>query len=147
MEESWSKRAHRIFRELRFRKRSFSFPASLRLTRFTDSLMTPKILLEIAREHARRGATMLRDETGLYRLRLDGQADLLGILIPQSLYYSRRKIEWETTYNLCDGSVWAKENIKVINQIDHIQAFNDPSEWAKKLDELLRDYVEQEPAA
>lgn len=103
--------------------------------------MTPKMMIEIAREHARRGARFLRDDRGIPRLRIDFQTDLLGALIPQSLYYSIEKIESFTTYEICDGGIWTREELEVINQIDHIQAFNDESMWVKKLDKLLRRYT------
>ena len=103
--------------------------------------MTPKILLEIAREHARRGAKMRRDKKGLYRYRIGPHADLLGILIPQSLYWSTRGIESFSTYELCDGSIFTKESLETIIKIDHIQAFNDQKQWGKKLDQLLREVV------
>lgn len=100
--------------------------------------MTSKILLEIAREHARRGAKMQRNKKGLYRYRIGPHTDLLGILIPQSIYYAVPKIEWETTYGLCDGNVWPKEALWVINRIDHIQAFFDQDLWVPEIDKLLQ---------
>lgn len=102
--------------------------------------MSPKMMIEIAREHARRGAVFLRDEYGIPRFRVGPRTDLLGALIPQSLYYSTPKIESSTTYELCDN-IWTREQLEVANQIDHIQAIYDESQWVKKLDKLLRRYT------
>lgn len=103
--------------------------------------MTPQMMIEIAREHARRSAVFLRDEHGIPRFRVGSRTDLLGALIPQSLYWSTPKIESSTTYELCDGGIWTRDELEVVNRIDHIQAIYDPSQWVKKLDRLLRRYT------
>lgn len=105
--------------------------------------MTPQMMLEIVLEHARRGAIFLRDDRGIPAFRVGPDTDLLGQLIPLSLYYSTPKIESMNTYGLCDGGVWTRDELEVINRIDHVQTFRDEDEWADALQELLDEYVER----
>lgn len=101
--------------------------------------MTPQMMLEIALEHARRGATLLRDEWGIPAFRVGSDTELLGALIPLSIYHSTPKIESLNTYELCDGRIWTNEELEVLNRIDHVQAFYPSDKWAKKLERLLRE--------
>lgn len=101
--------------------------------------MTPKMMIEIARAHARRSPVFLRDKNGIPRFRMGHKTDLLGSLIPQSLYYSIPKIDSMNTYELCD-KVWTREQLEIVNRIDHIQSIYEPCEWVKRLDKLLKKY-------
>ncbi len=103
--------------------------------------MTPQMMIEIALCHAKNGATFLRDKAGIPRFRIGPKTDLLGFLIPQSLYYSIPNIESMTTHELCDGRIWSRDELVVINKIDHIQAFNHENLWVKKLEQLLAEYT------
>jgi len=100
------------------------------------------MMLEIAREHARRGAKFLRDENGVPRFRVGSETDLLGALIPQSLYWATPKVESSTTYELCDSGIWTRDELEIINRIDRVQACHDEASWPTKLQELLEEYDE-----
>lgn len=102
--------------------------------------MTPQMMLEIALCQARRSPKFLRDEWGIPRFRVGSQTDLLGALIPLSLYYRTPKIESMNTYELCDAGIWTREELDVIIRIDHIQACYDAELWVEKIQELIDEY-------
>lgn len=102
--------------------------------------MTPKMMLEIALCHAKRGAKFLRDDSGRPRFRIGSKTDLLGAFIPLSIYYETDRIESMTTYDLCDGKILTREQLEIVNRLDHIQACHPEAKWARKIQELLDEY-------
>jgi len=103
--------------------------------------MTPEMMLQIALGHVRRGGRFVRDAYGRPAYREGAETDLLGALIPQSLYYSIEGIESMTTYELCGAGVWTREELEVIKSLDRIQAhYEDEGEW----EELIRSLLEEE---
>lgn len=100
------------------------------------------MILEIALEHARRGAKFLRDDRGVPAFRVGQDADLLGIFIPQSVYHSTPKIESMNTHDLQTSGIWTRDETEVINRLDHVQACHEETEWAEKIQELLEEYTE-----
>ncbi len=103
--------------------------------------MTPQLMLEIALEHARRGARFLRDDRGVPAFRVGPKTDLLGIFIPHSIYWSTSKIESMNTYELCNGGIWTRDELEIVNRIDHVQV-HEEEEWVGMLQELLEEYTE-----
>ena len=102
--------------------------------------MTPAMMLQIALEHVRRGGRFVRDAYGRPAYREGAETDLLGALIPQSLYYSIERIESMTTYELCAAGVWTREELEVIHSLDKIQAhYDDEREWEGLILSLLEE--------
>jgi hypothetical protein len=104
--------------------------------------MTPQMMLEIALENVRRGAKFLRDDRGVPAFRVGQDTDLLGIFIPQSVYYSTPKIESMNTQEVYIDGIWTSDEVEIINRLDHIQACHDEAKWTEKIQELLEEYTE-----
>ena len=99
-------------------------------------------MLEIALEHARRGAKFLRDDRGVPAYRVGPDTDLLGIFLPQSVYYSEPKIESMNTQDVYQLGIWTSDEVEVINRLDHIQACHPQEKWVKKIQKLFEEYAE-----
>lgn len=99
--------------------------------------MTREMMLQIVLEHVRRGGRFVRDACGRPALREGAETDMLGALIPQTLYYSTDRIETMTTYQLRDAGVWTSEELETIHLLDRIQAHHEEDEWEELVLKLL----------
>lgn len=98
------------------------------------------MMLEIALYHAKRGAKFLHDDSGVPRFRIGSKTDLLGVFIPLSIYYETDRVESMTTYDLCDRKILTREQLEIVNRLDHIQACHPEEAWAQKIQDLLDEY-------
>ena len=106
--------------------------------------MTREMMLQIALQHVRLGGRFVRDNCGRPVYREGAETDLLGALIPQSLYYSIEDIESKTTYELRDMGVWTHEEHETIKTLDKIQAHYDEDEWEEIILSILNGAEENE---
>lgn len=101
--------------------------------------MPREMMLKIALEHVRLGGRFIRDNYGRPVYREGAETDLLGALIPQSIYYSIENIEEMTTYELRGAGVWTSAEFDVIKKLDEIQAKHERDEWEDCILELLEE--------
>jgi len=105
--------------------------------------MTREIMLQVALEHVRRGARFIRDDYGRPVYREGAETDLLGALIPLSLYYETEGVEGMTTYELRDAGVWTRDEHDTIKELDRIQAKYEEAEWEEQILLLLNGEGEE----
>lgn len=99
-------------------------------------------LWKIARSFVRRlnkgKCSLPFDEKDVCWLRIGDTADLLGIFIPQSVYYSIEDIECHTLHELRDAGVYTDDEFDFFRKLDRVQWVEEEA-WARQIKEHIDD--------
>lgn len=93
-------------------------------------------LLKIALAHAKSGAKFMYDEDEIPIIRDGYKTDMIGLFVPVSSYYSTKKIEELTTFEMRDCGIFDDNDLRFIHVMDKVNIETDDI-WVELIEEKI----------